>query len=74
MKMYPLVTGFPTSNKLGMESGAGILNVGRLFNLREGFGRKDDTLPKCFLSEQMSSGPIKGQVVDLDPMLDDFYW
>ena len=48
LKVYALVTGFSLSNEKGMESGARILNVERLFNLREGFGRKDDTLPDRF--------------------------
>jgi len=33
----------------------------------------DDTLPNRFLAEKMPSGPSKGQVIDLNPMLDDFY-
>jgi aldehyde:ferredoxin oxidoreductase len=73
MKVYELVTGVPMSNEKGLESGARILSVERLFNLREGFGRKDDTLPRRFLAEKMPSGPSEGQVVDLEPMLDDFY-
>ncbi len=49
------------------------LNLKRLFNAREGITRKDDTLPRRFTHEPMPDGPGKGQVVDLDPMLDDYY-
>ena len=45
----------------------------RLFNKREGITRKDDSLPDRFTKEPMPEGPGKGQTVDLDPMLDDYY-
>jgi aldehyde:ferredoxin oxidoreductase len=53
--------------------GERIWNLERLFNLREGFGRNDDTLPRRFLSEPLTTGPTKGQVVELDKMLDEYY-
>ncbi len=49
------------------------LNLKRLFNAREGITRKDDMLPRRFTHEPMPEGPGKGQVVDLEPMLDDYY-
>jgi aldehyde:ferredoxin oxidoreductase len=45
----------------------------RLFNMREGLTRKDDTLPARLLSEPKPDGPTKGAVVPLDELLDDFY-
>ena len=45
----------------------------RAFNQREGKSRKDDTLPDRFLHEPEEEGPAKGQVVNLDVMLDDYY-
>jgi len=45
----------------------------RLFNAREGITRADDKLPKRFTHEPMPEGPGKGQTVDLEPMLDDYY-
>ncbi len=45
----------------------------RLFNAREGLTRDDDQLPARFTEEPMPEGPGKGQTVDLDPMLDDYY-
>jgi len=44
-----------------------------LFNLREGFTCLDDTLPPRFLSEPLTAGPAKGQVVPLDVMLKEYY-
>ncbi|MEF8917412.1 MAG: aldehyde ferredoxin oxidoreductase family protein [Candidatus Bipolaricaulota bacterium] len=53
--------------------GERIHNLERLFNLREGFGREDDTLPDRLLSEPLQSGPAEGKVVKLEPMLEEYY-
>jgi aldehyde:ferredoxin oxidoreductase len=45
----------------------------RLFNAREGISRKDDRLPSRFTDEAMPEGPGKGQRVNLEPMLNDYY-
>jgi aldehyde:ferredoxin oxidoreductase len=48
----------------------------RLFNVRDGFGRKDDTLPYRTLFEPLPDGPGKGQCVgedNLARMLDEYY-
>ncbi len=45
----------------------------RLYNLREGFTKADDTLPRRLLEEPVSSGPAKGWVVHLAPMLTEYY-
>jgi aldehyde:ferredoxin oxidoreductase len=48
----------------------------RLFNLREGFTRKDDTLPYRTLFEPLPDGPGKGQCIgeaNLNRMIDEYY-
>jgi aldehyde:ferredoxin oxidoreductase len=45
----------------------------RLFNLKAGFSRKDDTLPSRILNEPIKSGPSKGEIEELDKMLDEYY-
>ncbi len=48
----------------------------RMFNLREGFTRKDDTLPYRTLFEPLPDGPAKGQCIgeeNLNRMLDEYY-
>jgi len=48
----------------------------RMFNLREGFTRKDDTLPYRTLFEPLPDGPAKGQFIgeeNLNRMIDDYY-
>ena len=56
-----------------MTAGERIWNLERLFNLREGFTRKDDTLPPRLLHEPMPSGSAKGHIVELDQLLQDYY-
>ena len=53
--------------------GERIWNAERLFNLAVGFTRADDTLPPRLLHEPVPAGPSAGQVVDLPPMLDEYY-
>ena len=52
-----------------------IVNLERAFIAREGIRRADDTLPERFLREPLppDSGPSAGQVIELAPMLDEYY-
>jgi aldehyde:ferredoxin oxidoreductase len=54
------------------EIGERIYTLERLFNVREGFSRKDDTLPKRIKQEPSERGCITTQD-ELDEMLDEFY-
>jgi len=55
--------------------GERILCLERSFNVREGFNRKDDTLPKRMQTEPLkNAGPATGQVFrKLDGLLDEYY-
>jgi aldehyde:ferredoxin oxidoreductase len=56
--------------------GERINNIARLFNIGEGFTRKDDTFPRRLMTEAIKDGPSKGQLIsqaDLDEMLDEYY-
>jgi len=55
--------------------GERIVCLERAFNVREGFARKDDTLPDRFLTEPLlNAGPATGQIVgNLDGLIDEFY-
>jgi aldehyde:ferredoxin oxidoreductase len=76
-KVYSLVTGFETTPEEMRLKGERINNVARLFNIREGLGRKDDTLPyKVMHYPVPDEGPSKGAYVsqeELDLLLDDYY-
>lgn len=56
-----------------LEIGERISNLERMFNIREGFTKKDDTLPKRFLEEKLNEGNSKNSVVELDAMLNEYY-
>lgn len=72
-RLLTAVTGIKFSSDDLMRIGERIWNLERLFNIREGFSRKDDTLPKRFLTEPLMSGGSKDHVVKLDEMLSEYY-
>lgn len=56
--------------------GRRVINIGRAFNQREGFDRKNDTVPKRVVTEALQNGPAKGQVIPqevFDDMLSQYY-
>ena len=53
--------------------GERIWNMERLFNIKAGFGKKDDTLPPRILQEPANFGTAKGLVCRLDEMLPEYY-
>jgi aldehyde:ferredoxin oxidoreductase len=56
-----------------MAAGERIWNLERMFNIKAGLTREDDTLPPRFLKEPMPEGPFKGSVCKLDQMLPAYY-
>ena len=53
--------------------GERIYNLQRCYNVRHGITRADDRLPRRFTDEPSPSGNAQGQVIDLEPMLDEYY-
>ena len=76
-KLYSLVTGFEMTPEQLKQAGERIQNAARLFNIREGLTRKDDTLPWKVMHDPIpDEGPSKGAFVsqaELDLLLDDYY-
>jgi len=72
-RLLSAVTGEGYQPEEVIEVGERIVNIERLYNIREGFGRKDDTLPRRLLEEPAKEGPAKGRTVNLEPMLDEYY-
>ena len=58
-----------------LKIGERIVCIERCFNVREGFNRKDDTLPERMLSEPLhQAGPATDQIVaNLGHLLDEYY-
>lgn len=79
VKPYPIMellnaaTGADYSREEILAAGERIFNAERLFLMRAGFDRKQDTLPKRLLEEPLPGGPAKGQVCRLEEMLDPYY-
>jgi len=55
------------------KTGERLYNLARVYCVREGITRADDTLPARLLEDPMPEGPAKGHVVNLDPLLDAYY-
>jgi aldehyde:ferredoxin oxidoreductase len=56
-----------------VETGERIWNLEKLFNLKAGLDKKDDTLPRRILEEPADVGTGKGLVCRLDEMLPEYY-
>ncbi|MFC1996902.1 aldehyde ferredoxin oxidoreductase family protein [Chloroflexota bacterium] len=72
-RLLSSVSGLDFSADDLMKVGERTWNMERLYNLREGFTRNDDTLPKRMLDEPVPAGPSEGHTVRLEGMLDEFY-
>ena len=76
-KYYVSVTGLEMTAEELKRAGERINVLGRLFNIREGFTRKDDHLPPKVMSTPIPDNTVsKGSFVsqkELDFMLDDYY-
>lgn len=72
-RVLTAVTGIPYATGDLVRVGERVYNLERMYNLREGFTRKDDTLPPRLLNEAVPEGPSKGWVNKLEPMLKEYY-
>ena len=72
-RLLSAVTGETMEPQELLHIGERIWNIERLFNLAAGYARADDSLPPRLLNEPVAGGPSKGEVVDLQPMLDEYY-
>jgi aldehyde:ferredoxin oxidoreductase len=66
-------TGAGYTEETLLQAGERVFNLERMFLIKAGFTKKEDTLPKRMLEEPLPDGGAKGQVVELDQMLPDFY-
>jgi aldehyde:ferredoxin oxidoreductase len=66
-------TGFDYTVKEVKDCAERIWNLERLFNLKAGLSKDDDTLPKRLLEEPLTQGGPRGQVCRLHEMLPEYY-
>ncbi len=75
-KLYTLVTGIPYTAEEMRRTGERINNLARIYNIREGLTRADDTVPPRIMNDPIPSGVSKGSRVskeDLDILIDGYY-
>jgi aldehyde:ferredoxin oxidoreductase len=67
------VTGMAVDDKEIMRIGERIWNVQKLFNIKVGYKKADDTLPQRLLTEPLKEGDPSGHVWRREPLLDEYY-
>jgi aldehyde:ferredoxin oxidoreductase len=67
------VTGWNMDLTELLKAGERASNVKRMYNVRVGFTRKEDTLPQRILSEKFTEGGAAGYLPNLGKMLDEYY-
>ena len=75
-RFYTLTTGIPLTVKELITAGERVWNMGKIYNAREGWSRKDDTLPPRVFNDPIPDGCAKGSRLtkeEFDFMLDDYY-
>ena len=73
-KLFEAATGVELDYQEFVKTGERLMNMDRLFNVREGFSRKDDHVPYRMANEDVPHfGYKKIDQVTLDGMLDEYY-
>ena len=67
------VTGETFTEEDLMQAGERVWTLERLYNLREGFTKDDDTLPERLLHDPVQEGPSEGFTANLAPMIKEYY-
>ena len=71
--MLSACTGVAYSTEDFMKTGDRIWNLERLWNLKAGLTKADDTLPDRVLKEPIQTGPSKGDVSHVGVMMPEYY-
>ncbi|KUK60802.1 MAG: Aldehyde ferredoxin oxidoreductase [Methanoculleus marisnigri] len=71
--MVSAVTGYEIDAGEALRIGERIWNMQKVFNLKAGCTREDDTLPPRLLREPLTEGGPKGRVWERQPLLDEYY-
>ena len=74
--LFEAATGIGMSADMIMKAGRRIVTLERCFNMREGLGRKDDTLPWRMMNELQTDLDHEDPIISqqkLDTMLDEYY-
>jgi len=75
-KMYSSSTGRDVTPEQMMLIGEKIFTLLKIYIVREGFSRKDDSFPERFYTEPMPNGPAKGSILsreEIESALEEYY-
>jgi aldehyde:ferredoxin oxidoreductase len=75
-RVFNLVTGKDWDLNHLLKISERVRNLERMFDVRQGLRRQDDSLPKKFFDQPLTHGPYKGEVMDQDKfeqMKDEYY-
>lgn len=73
VELLNTATGFEYSNDTYMRTGERIWNLTRMFNIRNGITREDETLPGRTLEESLEKDEARIGVGNFEKMLDEYY-
>lgn len=71
--MYNAVCGNIYTPETLLEAGDRIWTLEKIFNLKAGIDKSQDTLPERLLKDPIVEGPTKGEVHELDVLLPEYY-
>ncbi|MCK9268313.1 MAG: aldehyde ferredoxin oxidoreductase family protein [Alkaliphilus sp.] len=67
------VTGIEYTPEMALTAGERVWNLEKIWNLKAGYSKADDTLPTRFLEVPLPDGASRGQVVRIDVTLPEYY-
>ncbi len=75
-RVFNLATGKDWTVERILKISERVRNLERMFDVRQGLRRQDDSLPRKFFKEPLQKGPYKGEVMDeekFEAMKDEYY-
>ncbi len=75
-RLFSACTGWDTTPEEIMKLGEKIFTLLKIYNVRQGLDRKDDTWPERFFTEPLPEGPTQGSVLSkekIEQLLDEYY-
>jgi aldehyde:ferredoxin oxidoreductase len=71
--LFSAATGMEMDGTALLQTGERIWNVQKLFNIKQGYTKADDTLPSRLLNEPLKEGAPAGRVWEREPLLGEYY-
>lgn len=72
-EMYNAVCGDIYTPETLLEAGDRIWTLEKIFNIKAGIDKSQDTLPERLLNDPIVAGPTKGEIYELDILLPEYY-